>query len=137
LQDIHPPVKVAPDYEKVIAALESKQAKILEAKAYEIRTNALAEAEAVSLVNQASADSITRQVTAQAGAALFTNQIPAFEAAPSVYAERKYLETFAQATAPARKYLLLMTNTHNVATFDLQDKIPYDILNLTPPSAKK
>src|SRR5205085_1719579 len=32
LQDLHPPVKVAPDYEKVIGAIHTKQAKILAAR---------------------------------------------------------------------------------------------------------
>jgi hypothetical protein len=65
-----------------------------------------------------------------AQAALFTNQIPAFESAPSVYAQRAYLEAFARATANARKYVLLTTNTQDVLTFDLQDKIRDDLLNL-------
>src|SRR5205823_9957372 len=40
LQDMHPPVKVAPDYEKVVGATQTKQAKILAARADEVRTNA-------------------------------------------------------------------------------------------------
>jgi hypothetical protein len=59
---------------------------------------------------------------------LFTNQIPAYEAAPSIYLQRAYLKTFAQATANARKYILLTTNTHDVLQFDLQTKIRQDLL---------
>ena len=66
---------------------------------------------------------VAREIGALAQAALFTNQIPAFAAAPSVYAQRAYLQTFARATANARKYVLLTTNTHDVLTFDLQDSI--------------
>src|SRR5208283_4059853 len=113
LGDLHPPVKVAPEYEKVIAATQTKQAKILAARADAIRTNALAGAQAVTLTNQASAQRLALEVGALAHAALFTNQIPAFKAAPSVYAERSYLQTFARATANARKYVLLTTNTHD------------------------
>ena len=86
LGDLHPPVKVAPEYEKVIAANQTKQAKILAARADDIRTNALAVAQAVTLTNRASAERLAREVGALAQAALFTNQIPAFETAPSVYA---------------------------------------------------
>ena len=111
LQDLHPPVKVAPDYEKVVAAIQTKQAKILAARADDIRTNALAGAQATNILNKASAERTAREIGALAQAALFTNQIPAFEAAPSVYPERAYLQTFARATANARKYLLLTTNT--------------------------
>jgi regulator of protease activity HflC (stomatin/prohibitin superfamily) len=121
-------VKVAPDYEKVVAATHTRRAKILAARADEIRTNALAEARATNLINQASADRFRAGVDALAKSALFTNQIPAFHAAPSVYAQRAYLQTFVAATANARKYILLTTNTHDVLTFDLQDKIRADLL---------
>jgi len=136
LSDLHPPVKVAPDYEKVVGATQSKLAKILAARADSIRTNALAGAQAVTIVNLANAEKTQREIGALARAAQFTNQIPAFEAAPSVYALRAYLQTFARATATARRYLLLTTNTHDVIQFDLQDKIPYDLLNVNVPEPK-
>lgn len=130
LQDLHPPVKVAPDFEKVVAAVNTREAKILAARAEAIRTNALAEAQALTTVNRAHAESQARTVGALAQAALFTNQIPAFKAAPSVYAQRAYLDAFARATANARKYVILTTNTQDVLTFDLQDRIRDDLLNL-------
>ncbi len=138
LHDLHPPVKVAPDYEKVVAAIHTKEARILASRAYDIQTNALAEAQAVHLVNQAVADQTRNEITALARAALFTNQIPAFNAARSVYAQRAYLQTFARSTANARKYVLLTTNTHDVYEIDLQDKIRADILNdITVPAPNK
>jgi regulator of protease activity HflC (stomatin/prohibitin superfamily) len=137
LQDIHPPVKVAPDYEKVVSAIHTKQAKILAAQADAIKTNAMAQARATNVLNTASSESIARQLGDLARAALFTNQIPAFEAAPDVYAQRAYLETFVRATANARKYILLTTNTHDVLTFDLQDKIRADFLEGLSPAAPK
>ena len=128
LQDVHPPVKVAPDYEKVVSAIHTKQAKILTAQADGIKTNASAQAHATNVLNKARGERIGLEVGAWARAALFTNQIPAFEAAPDVYAQRAYLDTFTRATANARKYVLLTTNTHDVITFDLQDRIRADIL---------
>ncbi len=128
LQDIHPPVKVAPDYEKVIGATHQKQAKILAAEAEDIRTNALAQAQATNLINQASAERVNKEISAFAQAALFTNQIPAFETAPSVYMHRAYLQAFARSTVNARKYILLTTNTENVFVIDLQNQIGADML---------
>jgi len=128
LQDVHPPVKVAPDYEKVVSAIHTKQARILAAQADAIRTNASAQAHATKVLNKARGERIGREIGALARAALFTNQIPAFDAAPPVYAQRAYLDSFARATANARKYILLTTNTHDVITFDLQDRIRADIL---------
>jgi membrane protease subunit HflK len=130
LQDIHPPVKVAEDYEKVIGAMHKKEARILAARAEAVKTNALSIAQAAGILNHAEADRVTRTISAMADAALFTNQIPAFAAAPSVYAQRAYLDAFAQATAKARKYIVLTTNTYDVLTFDLQTKIREDLLNL-------
>ena len=137
LQDLHPPVKVATDYEKVVAATQLAQAKILGARADEIKTNALAGAQATTLVDAAESEAVARERGALANAGLFTNQIPAFEAAPSVYVERAYLNTFARATANARKYLMLTTNTHDVIVFDLQESIARDILNLKVPTPQK
>ena len=138
LQDIHPPVKVAPDYEKVVGAIQSKQAKILAAQADAIRTNALAGADAFKKINDAEASRQQQQIAAWARAAQFTNQIPASAAAPSVYAARAYLSAFSRATANARKYVLLTTNTQDVFQFDLQDKIRTDLLEgLNPTPTKK
>ena len=135
LQDIHPPVKVAADYEKVVGAEQTKRAAILKAEADAIRTNALAIAQAFTTTNAAEAVRERLAVSAFAQAALFTNQIPAFEAAPSVYKQRKYFQAFASATANARKYILLVTNTSDVVIFDLEDKIREDLLNLNVPSS--
>ena len=138
LQDLHPPVKVAPDYQKVISAEQTRRARVLAAEADAIRTNALAGAQAVAVINRATSDSVSAKIAAVSRAALFTNQIPAFQAAPSVYAQREYLRTFARSTAGARKYILLTSNTQDVVTFDLQDKIREDLLNtLAVPTPKK
>ena len=137
LQDIHPPVKVAPDYEKVVGAIQSKQAKILAAQAAAIATNAGAGADAFKKINAAEAARQRQQIAAWARAALFTNQIPAYAAAPSVFTARTYLRTFASATKASRKYILLTTNTQDVFQFDLQDKIRTDLLENLDPTAKK
>ena len=137
LQDIHPPVKVAADYEKVVGAGQTKLADILAARADDIKTNALAMAAATNIIDVAEGNRTKTEIRAFAKAALFTNQIPAFEAAPSIYLERAYLQTFARATANARKYVLLTTNTHDVLQFDLQDKIRQDLLEDITVTPKK
>jgi modulator of FtsH protease HflK len=136
LQDIHPPTKVAPDYEKVVAAVQTRAATILAAQAEAIRTNALAGAEAFRIRTQAQSDLIRREVDAQARAALFTNQLPAYLAAPSVYVERAYYQAMAESLGKARKYVLLITNSHDVAILNLEDNIRRDIMEditLPPP----
>lgn len=137
LQGIHPPVKVAPEYEKVVGAIHQKQAKILAAEADAIRTNALAGAQAFAITNNAEAERVSVQIAALSRAAAFTNQIHAFNAAPSVYRQRAYYQTFPLATANARKYVLLATNVDEVISFDLQDKFGEGFWNLTVPPPKK
>jgi len=130
VQDIHPPVKVAGDYEKVVAAGQQMIADTNDAVAEAIRTNALAGAVAFAAVNQAGAVRHQTEQAAFAQADLFTNQITAYEAAPSVYRQRAYFEMFPAATANTRKYVLLVTNVHNVNIFDLEDKVRADLENL-------
>ncbi len=127
LQDIHPPQKVAGDFEKVVSAAQTKLATILSAQADDIKTNALAAAAATNIIDSAVSDATRTVVKAYSKAALFTNQIPAYEAAPTIYMDRTYLQTFVRASANARKYVLLATNTHDILQFDLQEKIRADL----------
>jgi membrane protease subunit HflK len=139
LQDLHPPVKVAPDFEKVIAATNTARAKVLAARADAVRTNALAGAQATTIVNTELASATRTKAGALANASLFTNQITAYEASPSFYLERTYLDTFVRSTANARKYVMLTTNAQrDVHIFDLQEKIRPDILtDVAAPPVKK
>jgi hypothetical protein len=98
---------------------------------------ALAGARAFTTTNEADAVRQQLTVSALARAALFTNQLPAFAAAPSVYRQRAYFQTFALATANARKYVLLVTNTEDVVIFNLEDQIRADLLNLNVSSPTK
>jgi membrane protease subunit HflK len=132
LQDIHPPTPVAADYEKVVAAKQTRYATILTAIANAVVTNNLSIAQAAMTTNAAEASRVQTESSWLAQAALFTNQIPAFEAAPSVYKQRLYYEKFAEATKNSRKYVLLVTNTDNILYLDLQDKIRTDLLNINP-----
>lgn len=135
LQDLHPPTasQVAATYEKVIGARQTRIATNLMAQAEAIMTNALADAVAFSTNSAAEAYRVRLETSAFANAALFTNQIPAYEAAPSIYKQRAYFKAFPEATANARKYVLLITNTQNVLIYELEDKVRADLENLNVP----
>jgi regulator of protease activity HflC (stomatin/prohibitin superfamily) len=138
LQDIHPPTKVAADYEKVVSAIHTKEAAILAATAEAIRATNLADAQAFKTVSVAKAESKRLAVDALARAALFTNQIPAYLAAPSVYAQRAYLQMLSRSVTNARTYVMLATNTQDVIILNLEDKIRKDILeDITVPPPKQ
>jgi regulator of protease activity HflC (stomatin/prohibitin superfamily) len=129
IEDIHPPVKVAEDFEKVIGAVQKKEAKILEAKAYAFKTNALARGEAFKRERDAEASRARRIAEASARAALFTNQVAAYSAAPAVYAQRAYLRTFASGAVNSRKYVIGVTNTAGVFQLNLEDKIDPNMID--------
>jgi regulator of protease activity HflC (stomatin/prohibitin superfamily) len=133
LRDIHPPTEkdVAKSYELVVAAEQTRLAKILEAQTAAIATNNWAKARAFAITNEAAANRVRTVSSTYARVALFTNQIPAFAAAPSVYRQRLYLQNFAAATKGARKYVVLTTNTQDVVIFDLEDKVRTDLENLS------
>jgi regulator of protease activity HflC (stomatin/prohibitin superfamily) len=120
-----------------VGATQTKLADILAAQADDIKTNALAAAAATNIIDVAEGDRTRTEISAWAKAAVFTNRIPAFAAAPSIYMEREYLQTFGRATANARKYILLTTNTHDVLQFDLQTKIREDLLEDVTITGKK
>ncbi len=142
LQGIHPPVKVAADYEKVVGAAQKRVAMTNNATGDAIRTNALAAARAFSVTNAAEAGRLRVELTALARAAAFTNQIPAFNAAPSVYRQRAYAQAFAEATARVRKFVLLTRDTQDVISYDLQQQIDTEYLRqldeaAAPPKTQK
>jgi len=140
LQDIHPPSAVAGDYEKVVGAIHTREAAIMSAQAAAIRTNASAEAQAFKIRSEAKSDSARREVDAQARAALFTNQLPAFLASPSVYKQRAYFQAVAESIGKARKYVLLVSNSQDVAILNFEDKVRQDIMDditLAPPPKAK
>ena len=134
LQDIHPPTKVAKDYEGVIGAKQTRLASNLVARAEAVITNDIAQAQAFSTNSAAESARVQLETSAFARAALFTNQLPAFAAAPSVYKQRIYFQAFAEATENSRKYLLLTTNTHDVLIYNLEESIRSDLINLKVPT---
>ncbi len=134
LQDIHPPVAVAPAFQNVVGAIQKKEATVLNARADAIRTNAIADANAFRAVAEAESFKQRAEVNALARSALFTNQIPAFHAAPSVYIDRTYLQALVRSTREARQYVLLTTNTEDVLQFDLQEKVGRDLLDIRLPA---
>ena len=114
LQDIHPPLKVAADYEKVVSERESAAATILEAQAHAIQTNTLARGAYSNRLAMAQADRISAITNAVARATLFTNQSLAFAAAPGqdgVYEHRAYLDVLAKSTSDAQKKIINATGT--------------------------
>jgi regulator of protease activity HflC (stomatin/prohibitin superfamily) len=140
LEDIHPPSKVARYFENVVGAAETREAKILQAQAYSISTNAWAGAESSNRVWRAEADEHRAITNAAARAMLFTNQALAYAAAPGVngvYEQRARLEALVDGSRQARKYILVTTNTPDILIYNLEDKVRPDLLEQLPSPSKK
>jgi membrane protease subunit HflK len=144
LQDIHPPLgnkqtQVAAAFEQVVSAQQQKQTNILYALAYQAKQVPSARAKATNILTDAHIQSVAKVMLAEAEAARFTNQIAAYEAAPSVYRQRSYLETLTRALEPVSKYVLLATNTQDILILNLEEKIRRDLLGgaILPPDAGK
>jgi modulator of FtsH protease HflK len=130
LQDIHPPVEVAPDFQAVVGAQQEIEAEILRAHAFRARTVPAARAEAERKIREAEIYQIHTVANAAARAGQFTNQITAYAAAPQVYPERAYLQTLTRAIQDARKYVIGPADAHSVIQLDLQDKVRPDLLDI-------
>jgi modulator of FtsH protease HflK len=137
LQDIHPPVAVAPAFEEVNGAAQAVQASVLAAQGQTNRILLLAQAEAAAQIRAAEGAAVRATTTAAARAARFANQVAAYQAAPDVYPSRLYLQAIARATAGTRKYLVAPTNTQDVVQLNLEDKLRPDLLDIPVEPPKK
>ena len=79
MASVHPPVKVAKDFEEVIGARHEMATNILSAKAYQAATVPTATADADQLLTRAKNEALVEVSTAAAKAGQFTNQLAAWE----------------------------------------------------------
>ncbi len=136
LQDVHPPVSVAEAFEAVIGAQQTREAKTLAAKGEATKLGAMVEGEAQKVKDTAQAFAVRRVAEAGAIGAQFEHQMAAFEAAPTVYPQRVYLQTYAKAIGKSRKYIIATTNAQEMIQLNLEDKIRDDLLTLEIPAKK-
>ncbi len=127
LEDIHPPVKVAAEYEKVVSERENREVKILDAQAHAITTNALARGTSNSMVLMADAEKFSTTVNAAARANLFAKQSLAYAAAPGpdgVYERWAYWDVLAKSTHDAQKKIINATgDSPQIFEFNEEPKI--------------
>lgn len=137
LHGIHPPVKVAPDFEKVIGAIQDREATNLYARAYQATNVPVALGLQAQKLNEARAYEVRTIAAAQASAQRFQHQIAAYQASREVYFLRSYLDTLGRSVGAARSYVLATTNTHGVVTLNLEEKLRKDLLDISLPPPKK
>ena len=123
LQDIHPTVSAAASFQEVVAARQEQDAKRLEAQAYEATLLPAARAEAESTKNLAQSEADTKIGRAKGEAARFESQLAGYSEAPSVYALRAYLNSFAESIGDARVFVNGASDLPQIYELDLKDSI--------------
>lgn len=136
LHGIHPPVKVAPDFERVIGALQDREATNLYARAYMATNIPVASGQSKQKVSDAQGYYVRTTAAAEASAQRFENQMLASRASPQVYRVRTYLDALGRAMADARTYVVALTNTHGVAILNLEEKLRKDLLDIELPKPR-
>jgi len=126
LQDIHPPQKVAADYEKVVSERERAEVTILTAQAHAILTNALARGVYYQRLAEAEANKVNAITNAAARADLFQQQALAYAAGPGldgVYEHRAYLDELSKITQDAEKTIInASSNTNRIYEFNEEER---------------
>lgn len=135
LQDIHPPVNVARDFEDVISATQWRETNRLDALGYAAKTNRLAAAEANRIIAQETSRSSNNLVYAQARASRFTNQIAADSSSSSVYRQRLFLQAYTNALSGSKK-IIMTTSNAQVIQYNLEEKVSREILTRLAPTKK-
>jgi regulator of protease activity HflC (stomatin/prohibitin superfamily) len=136
LQDIHPPVKVAPSFELVIGTRQEMESNKRKAEGYAARTLALSGAEAQKRIYEAQAYAAKKIAAAQAQAGRYTNQLAAYTASPAVFTNRAFLQAWARGSTNARKYVLVATNTVESIQLNLEDRMRTDLTEIAVPKPK-
>lgn len=133
LHEIHPPVKVAAEFEKVIGAIQDKAATNHYARAYLATNVPVARGMAAQKVNEAETYRVQTVAASEAATQRFTNQVAAYHASPEVYRVRTYLDGVGRAVGSARTYILAVTNAHGVVVLNLEEKVRRDLLDISVP----
>ena len=128
LVGVHPLIDVAEEYEKVVAAVQVKQTRILNAigTEYEILESARGESEVMRIEAEAKAKSRSRLAKSQAKQ--FANQMVAYEKGGQVYLWREYLSVLDEFLPQMRIYFLASSNvTRVIYDVNLEEHLKPDL----------
>jgi len=121
---VHPPVvgEVGLAFEKVGAAEEEMQAKVLKAVGYRNRQEKVALSERARVLDMAVAGAFERMMAAEGERDRFLGQVIAYQAAPEVYPVREYSMAMERGLKDIRKYIIAADEVdHLVIPIDLEE----------------
>ncbi len=126
--DAHPPVeKVAPAYQNVIGAMEEMETAILRAESYAVTTRPDAETRALRIVQEAKAYEYMVKTVAGAESARFQTQLITYNAMPSMFRLKAYLDFLEQDCKDIRKYIVASGLKSEVYQLNFEEKERVDL----------
>ncbi len=130
-ESVHPPIDVAPDFQKVVGAMEKKEAKILVAEAYSNREVTLADYTASTIKVQAETYKATRALESEARGVEFKKKLEAYRENPLIFKYRYYLKTLDKSLIAPKKYIVISPDSdRDVIIMDMQKGSLPDIFPL-------
>ncbi len=129
LESVHPPVKVAESFEKVVSTFQKKQALILKATGRAQEILSMAKGGANVLVARANAYKAERTAIAKADALRFNHQLEAYKKGGDVYRWREFLSVLDERLPSMRKYIISSDDVKNwTYEIDLKEKLQPDLM---------
>ncbi len=119
LKDIHPPLNVAPAYQQVVSAQESKEAAIDQARAYEARNVPMARSEALNLTIAAEAERAKRVGQAVGETGRFDAVAATERLAPALFRARLEYDALDETLPKATKTIIGVAPHAAPPEFDL------------------
>jgi regulator of protease activity HflC (stomatin/prohibitin superfamily) len=127
---VHPPVgEVAQNFQKVIEALEDRETRILEAKAYRSSTEPVIEAQKANIISVAKAYEYRVKTVAKAESERFEKQLQAYNIMPEIYKLRTYLTFLEKDTANIRKFIVSESMPYQVYELNFEQKQRLDLID--------
>jgi membrane protease subunit HflK len=130
-ENIHPPLDVAPSFEKVVGAMEKKEATILGAEAYSNRELTLVDYAASAIKINAESYKLIRTLDSQARGEEFRKKLEAYSENPLIFKYRYYLKTLDNSLISPKKYIVISPDSdRDVIIMDMQKSSLPDIFPL-------
>ena len=127
---VHPPLDVAKDFEKVVAALQKRQGLVLTAQAVASVGLDMAQAQREVLLTQAEAYRFGREILSRANAERFKQQLEAYRSGGRVYLWREYLNALDEVMSGLRKFVFIGEGIDRwVYELDLKEKLQPDLFS--------
>ena len=126
----HPPVdKVAPAFQEVIGAREQSTTAVLQADAYKAKTVIGAQAQAEATAAQAEAYYKTTTTVSREESNRFTSQLSAYNAMPSMFKLRTFLDFIENDCKDMRKFVITTKSRSDVFQFNFEAKERLDLID--------